>query len=58
MQHNEDSGVLEAFAQYTQAFQVLDSRQARRSDQINGLVLRASVPDDAAARYASPFTRL
>jgi ketosteroid isomerase-like protein len=26
MQHNEDSGVLEAFAQYTQAFQVLDAR--------------------------------
>ena len=26
MQHNEDSGVLEAFGQYTQAFQVLDAR--------------------------------
>ncbi len=26
MQHNEDSGVLEAFAQYTQAFQVFDVR--------------------------------
>jgi hypothetical protein len=24
MQHNEGSGVLEAFAQYTQAFQVLE----------------------------------
>ena len=26
MQHNEDSEVLEAFAQYTQAFQALDAR--------------------------------
>ncbi len=30
MQHNEDSGVLEAFGQYTQAFQGLDARAVAR----------------------------